>query len=204
MQLRHVVSSFLVHPEDGTILLGRRSDRVGTYPGYWAAVSGAVEAAEPLEQALREIEEETGLDRTQVELRAEGRPLRFADWDLGTVWVVHPFLFRCLAPQDVRPDWEHARFEWLSPSRIPDLRTVPKLLDAYQAVAYSAGPLNSSRVFEMVRDDRVHGAEELGLWTLEGLRRAAGEALAVSVRPDQVLCAMRSACRGRRPPTRSR
>jgi len=141
MQLRHVVTCFLRNPADGTVLLGRRSDRVSTYPGHWAAISGSVEDAGPTEQAYREIEEETGLARSQVHLLAEGRAVRFPDWALGVVWVVHPYLLQCETSEAVRPDWEHVRFQWTDPRRIPDLRTVPGLAEAYEAaVRQRRGP----------------------------------------------------------------
>jgi 8-oxo-dGTP diphosphatase len=84
MRLRHVVTAFLLNPAEGTVLLGCRSDRVSTYPGRWAAISGSVEAAGALEQAHREIEEETGLRRSQVELLAEGVVLE--DTRQGVRW----------------------------------------------------------------------------------------------------------------------
>ncbi len=141
MQLRHVVTCFLRNPADGTVLLGQRSDRVSTYPGHWAAISGSVEEAGPAEQAYREIEEETGLSRSQVVLLGEGRPVRFPDRELGVVWVVHPYLFRCEAPEAIRTDWEHVRFQWTDPGRICELRTVPGLAEAYEAaVRQRRGP----------------------------------------------------------------
>ena len=57
---RHVVTAFLALDEQ--IMLLRRSDRVSTYKERWAGVSGTVEAGStPIEQAIQEIEEETGL-----------------------------------------------------------------------------------------------------------------------------------------------
>ncbi|GAI08379.1 unnamed protein product, partial [marine sediment metagenome] len=44
----------------GEILLLRRSERVGSYRGRWAGVSGYIEKT-PDEQAMVEIEEETSL-----------------------------------------------------------------------------------------------------------------------------------------------
>jgi len=173
MQLRHVVTCFLVRPDDGRVLLGQRSGGVSTYPGRWAAVSGSVEEAGPLEQAYREIEGETGLRRSDVELESEGRPVRFTDWDLGTVWVVHPCRFHCRAPDDVRRDWEHVRFQWVEPERIPDMETVPKLAEAWEWANRQDGRPEPEWIFERVREDRDHGADELGVWTLMGLKRAA-------------------------------
>jgi translation initiation factor 2B subunit (eIF-2B alpha/beta/delta family)/8-oxo-dGTP pyrophosphatase MutT (NUDIX family) len=173
MQLRHVVTCFVRRPDDGTVLLGRRSDRVSTYPGRWAAVSGSVDEANPTEQAYREIREETGLLREQVELRAGGRPVRFPDWELDIAWVVHPYLFICRDPEQVRRDWEHVRFQWTRPERIPELTTVPMLTEAYGAAVAAEGQPGLDELFREISDDREHGAEELGLWTLEALRTAA-------------------------------
>ncbi len=174
MELRHVVTCFLVHP-DGLVLLGRRSQEVHTYPGRWAAVSGSVEEGTPLRQAYREIHEETGLAEQDVELAAEGRPVRFADWELGTVWVVHPFRFRCRRPDRVRRDWEHFELSWRHPSEIADLATVPRLAEAWRNVEGLDGRPRPDAVFEQVAHDREHGAHELGIWTLEGLREALRE-----------------------------
>ncbi len=173
MELRHVVTCFLVRPGDGRVLLGERSEDVGTYPGRWAAVSGSVEEAGPRKQAFREIKEETGLRRSDVELAAEGLPVRSADWDLNTLWVVHPYRFRCLAPERVRRDWEHIRFDWTEPDHIPQRETVPRLTETWQAVARHDGRPDPGAVFQQVRADREHGAEELGLRTLTALRWAA-------------------------------
>jgi hypothetical protein len=55
-----VVTSFLQNPK-GEILLLRRSDKVGTFRGRWAGVSGFLEEPTPEGQARKEILEETGL-----------------------------------------------------------------------------------------------------------------------------------------------
>ncbi len=200
MQLRHVVTCFLNHPEEPTVLLGHRSDEVHTYPGHWAAISGSVETADPVEQAFREIAEETGLARDQVRLEAEGWPIRFTDWDLGTVWVVHPFRFRCLAPDQVRRDWEHVRLEWVRPERMGRLTTVPKLQEAYVSADSADGRPDHEWAFRRIERDREHGAEELGLWTLMALQIVADRApedleeacrRALSLRPS--MAAVRSA-----------
>ena len=180
------------------MLLGRRSDRVSTYPGRWAAISGSIENAEPLAHALREIEEETGLGPARVELAAEGWPVRFTDWQLQTVWVVHPFLFRCAAPSRARHDWEHVQFEWVSPDIIRTRQTVPKLWEAYlsaSTAAQSGGRYGSDQVFDLVREDREHGAEELGIWTLMGLKAALREAADRSGSSRQMLYLMGQQCR---------
>jgi len=151
---------------------------VGTYPLHWAAISGGIEQPEPLQQAYTEIAEETGLSVGQVELVGTGMPVRVPDWASGTLWVVHPFLFRCKAPEAVRRDWEHLRFQWTERGQMTALKTVPGLADAYHSArraAHRGGSYDSGAIFRMISEDRQHGAEELGLWTLEALKAVLAE-----------------------------
>ena len=63
MQHADVVTSFLLRRSPAgsdELFLVRRSNRVGTYHGRWAGVSGFVEAP-PDEQAYVELAEETHL-----------------------------------------------------------------------------------------------------------------------------------------------
>jgi len=125
-----VVTSFLERP-DGRILLLERSSRVGSFQGHWAGVSGFLEASSPLEQAYREIVEETGLTANDVDLLSEGAPVLARDG--ARVFVVHPFRFRALRT-DVTLDWEHTRAEWVDPEEIRRRPTVPKLDRVWESV----------------------------------------------------------------------
>jgi len=126
-----VVTAFL-EQEDGRILLLERSEKVGSFQGHWAGVSGFLEAASPLEQAFREIVEETGLTANDLELLSEGAPVLSRDKD--RVFVVHPYRFRARRTE-VHLDWEHNRAEWVDPSEIQRRPTVPKLERAWESVA---------------------------------------------------------------------
>ncbi len=126
-----VVTVFLVH--DGRILVLRRSDEVGTYPGRWAGVSGYLESA-PLDQAFTELGEELGLGRDDVELLKEGAPLHVRDEEIGRMWRVHPFLFSVKDETRLRLDWEHVQRRWVWPGEIDQLDTVPGLADALHRV----------------------------------------------------------------------
>lgn len=136
MREANVVTCFLLRRSPGgdELLLLRRSARVRTYRGRWAAVSGYLEAASPLEQAYREIAEEVGLARGEVRLLAEGEPLPVIDEAAGVRWTVHPFLFETLAPEKVRLDWEHDEARWLRPPELPAYDTVPGLAEALARV----------------------------------------------------------------------
>jgi 8-oxo-dGTP pyrophosphatase MutT (NUDIX family) len=127
----HVVTAFLRHR--GALLLLRRSERVGSYRGRWAAVSGYLEGDDPLERALREVEEETGIGRGQLRLVATGAPFTVPDPALGRAWRVHPFLFELDAPAVPRLDWEHAEWRWVLPGGLAGLDTVPRLAEGLRA-----------------------------------------------------------------------
>ena len=129
-----VVTSFVERP-DGAILLLRRSEKVGSFRGRWAGVSGFLEEPTPRAQAIKEIEEETGLLSAELHLVREGEPVYARNE--RTIYVVHPFRFRAEAPK-VTIDWEHTEFEWVSPDEIARRPTVPHLDRAWAAVAPDA------------------------------------------------------------------
>jgi len=131
---RHVVTCFLEH--DGKIMILRRSERVGTYRGKWAGVSGYIEpGSTPSQQAWTEIREEAGLESDDVEMVHEGQPLEVVDTELGRKWIVHPVRFRVLRPEMIRIDWEHTEVKWIAPEDIGQHETVPKLIEAWQRVS---------------------------------------------------------------------
>jgi predicted aconitase with swiveling domain/8-oxo-dGTP pyrophosphatase MutT (NUDIX family) len=125
-----VVTAFLQR-EDGRVLLLKRSQKVGSFRGRWAGVSGYLETPKPEEQGLREIEEETGIARSEVQWVRSGPPVLARDSD--QIFVVHPMLFQTRSPS-VRIDWEHTEFEWVDPQEIHRRETVPKLDRAWNAV----------------------------------------------------------------------
>lgn len=132
LEPRSVVTAFLRH--EGKIVLVRRSGRVGTYQGRWAGISGYLEDPTPLEQARREIREETGLGDDQVRLVREGECLTVPAPELGVVWLVHPFLFDISDPRAIHLDWENREARWIRPCEVRDYPTVPKLAEALARV----------------------------------------------------------------------
>jgi 8-oxo-dGTP pyrophosphatase MutT (NUDIX family) len=131
---KHVVTCFLEH--DKKIPLFRRSERVGTYRGRWAGISGYLEKGQiPYEQALKEIREETGLSEEDVRLLKEGEPLEAIDEEMGRKWIVHPYRFQVIKPEKIAIDWEHSELRWIAPGDISRYDTVPKLLETWQRVS---------------------------------------------------------------------
>jgi len=131
LQEKHVVTCFL--ESDGEILLLRRSDQVGSYQGRWAGVSGYIEKTAD-EQALDEIEEETGLFGEDLKLTKKGEPLVVEDEKLGVRWVVHPYLFHIKDRGKIKIDWEHKETRWIEPKDIGNYQTVPMLKETLARV----------------------------------------------------------------------
>ncbi|OGN89744.1 MAG: NUDIX pyrophosphatase [Chloroflexi bacterium RBG_13_46_14] len=133
LEEKHVVTCFL--ESGGRILLLRRSRQVGSYQGKWAGVSGYVESP-PDKQAVIEINEETGLDTDDIELLKTGEALEIDDDEMGTRWIVHPFLFHVKTPEKVKIDWEHKEYKWIEPGDIDKYDTVPGLKNTLERVIH--------------------------------------------------------------------
>lgn len=127
---QEVVTCFL--RREGRVLVLRRSQKVSTFRGRWSAVSGTIET-DAVRQAYREIREECGYERGDLELVRGGEPL-IAEGE-GRRFRVHPFLFELRSEREPAIDWESVEYRWVDPESIAELETVPLLLEAWQAVS---------------------------------------------------------------------
>ena len=109
----------LIHTKDLQVLIMERADKAG----YWQSVTGSLEQGEtPRQAAIREVQEETGLDAAQYNLQ---------DWQVSNVYEIYPhwrhryapyvthntehlFGLELPAPLPIKlaPD-EHLRYEWV-------------------------------------------------------------------------------------------
>jgi 8-oxo-dGTP diphosphatase len=127
------VTSFL--ESENQILILLRSERVSTYPGKWAGISGSLDNDKTVdEQAIIEIEEETGLSRKDIQLIKKGEPLRFNDENLKLRKVIYPYLFHIEARNKIKIDWEHQQLKWIKPEDIDNYDTMPKLKETLTQV----------------------------------------------------------------------
>ncbi len=137
-QLRptHVVTCILRRDDQDSprILLVRRSERVGSYRGHWAGVSGFVEpGVTPDEQAYTEIREETALQRDQVRMLRRGVVVEHIDPAIRRHFYIHPYLFAVLTPEAIVTDWEAVEMRWIDPADLASYETVPKLQEVYDS-----------------------------------------------------------------------
>jgi translation initiation factor 2B subunit (eIF-2B alpha/beta/delta family) len=175
-----VVTCFLRNR--GDVLLCRRSDAVGSYPGVWGGVSGHVARSganpdaperDPATAAREEIAEETGLLDACTLVRA-GESFDVTDAEHGT-WRVHPFLFDCES-RGVATDEETTDWAWVPPTEILRRETVPALWTAYDRVRPTVGTVEA---------DREHGSAYLSVRALELLRDRAAELAVAGDLPDE-------------------
>jgi translation initiation factor 2B subunit (eIF-2B alpha/beta/delta family)/8-oxo-dGTP pyrophosphatase MutT (NUDIX family) len=175
LEYKSVVTAFLI--ADKKILLLKRSERVGTHKGKWAAVSGYLEGSEvPLYRAQIEIQEELGLSSEDISFVRAGEVLRVYDEQSKTVWVVHPFLFDTRS-NTITLDWENAECRWIHPDELRSYETVPKLEETFDRVRYDfeSAPEELIKVLtgvDAIAKDKVHGASTIGRSALQLLATA--------------------------------
>jgi 8-oxo-dGTP pyrophosphatase MutT (NUDIX family) len=130
---RHTVTSFL--ESEGEVLILLRSEHVSTYPGKWGGISGSLDSDNTSdEQAIVEIEEETGLSREHIKLIKKGKPLLLDDENLNLRKVIFPYLFHIEARNKIKLNWEHNRLKWIKPEDIDKYDTMPKLKETLAQV----------------------------------------------------------------------
>ena len=141
----HAVTSFLESENEILILL--RSERVSTYPGKWAGISGSLDSGKTSdEQAIVEIEEETGLSREYIKLIKKGKPLLIDDDILNIRKVIYPYLFHIEARNKIKINWEHKKLKWIKPEDIDKYETMPKLKETLAQVLSWQNEDNTKRV----------------------------------------------------------
>lgn len=163
-----VVTAFVYH--GGEVALVKRSDRVKTYQGKWAAFSGYVEHA-PLQQAYIELAEEAALSESQVKLMGIGIPLEVDDDRDGSRWLVLPFIFKLEEGAKIEIDWEAEGIGWFTADDIESMDTVPGLSQALKRVWPVFGSEELWRDLGAVAMNTREGATELARLGLEALGR---------------------------------
>lgn len=144
----HVVVAVVVERR-GKIALFKRSRHVAHDQRLWHCVTGFVERpTSPVEQALREVLEETGIERADLLELREGPSLKLDD-DFGAMWTVHTFTASTLQRR-LKIDWEHEAYRWTQPSKVKRFANRVPWLDLVLKVT---GHLGDPHLFD---DTRAH------------------------------------------------
>jgi 8-oxo-dGTP pyrophosphatase MutT (NUDIX family) len=131
-----VATSLIVNSE-GNLLILKRSDKVKTYKGLWGGVAGYIEKNEkPLDTAYKEIREEVGLKKEDINLKKKLDPIKITDFyeNKKFNWEIFVFLFELSKKNDIKIDWEHSEYRWIKPSEIIDFNTVPHLKEIVKEI----------------------------------------------------------------------
>ncbi len=101
----------------GRVGLFKRSAAVAHDAGQWHCITGFLDDdSSPLEQATRELWEETGLGISQLTSIEPRGDVVLAGSD-GQRWVVH--IFSASTPQRrLVLNWEHEDYRWVLPTRL--------------------------------------------------------------------------------------
>ncbi|CAN8098534.1 unnamed protein product [Discula destructiva] len=190
---RSVVSSFLYKfvEENGQrkakIALFKRSGKVRTYPHRWAVVSGSIDPEDPSPQAAawREIQEETTLTYSSLELMRQGKSYVLPDESIGREWTIYPFAFRLKDASEggrgemgITLDWEHEDWAWYDPTEIEDSESfgaVPRLAESLRRVWFEkslgdeAGAVLTDGLYRL-KQDHDSGARQMAVIALQILR----------------------------------
>lgn len=118
------------------LLIRRARDRI--YPGLWQCVTGKLEADERItEGALREVVEETGIGRGDVEAFFETDIVNsFHEASLDTILVEAVFAARVRPDTACRLSPEHDDFRWLGPDEARAIVVWPAYRRAIQQVEW--------------------------------------------------------------------
>ena len=107
------------------ILILKRSEKVGSFQGYWSGCSGYIEKNEtPKETSLKEIKEETGISKDHLTLLVDENIHRI-EKKTG-IWVVHSYLYETDI-EKIELDWENDEYAWIKIDELKKYKFVPAL-----------------------------------------------------------------------------
>ncbi len=109
----------------GKILLVRRSEKLGFYPGLWSGITGFLDDEKNPEDKLKEeIREELGIGDDNLGQIESALPFEIEDTRYSKRWTIHP-LKAILLTKEVELNWEAEEYVWISPEKIYEYNLLP-------------------------------------------------------------------------------
>lgn len=125
------VTIFLKH--GGEILLLKRSEEVIGGQGKWFTVTGFFdEFKPPSEKAVEEVEEETRIEKSQIENIRSGKVYRLEK--PHKLFFIYPLLAELSNKPEIHLNWEHTDYRWIKPHDIEKFDILPETKELLQAV----------------------------------------------------------------------
>ncbi len=104
---------------NGKILLLKRSDKVRAYRGKWNVVAGYLDDLKPIrEKVLEELREEINMREEDIKNIYFGEVETIADKEIGKTWVGQPALVRLGKKPEIKLDFEHTDYKWITPNEL--------------------------------------------------------------------------------------
>jgi len=118
------------------LLIRRSAGRI--YAGIWQCVTGRLEGEERVvDGALREVEEETGLARADIEAVFETDMVNwFHEESVDAVWCEAVFAAQVRSDADIRLSDEHDELRWVVPATAREMVVWPAYEAAIDRVAW--------------------------------------------------------------------
>lgn len=108
-------------------LLLKRSNKVHTYKNTWNTIGGYYDEPVPfIDKVSEELREELNVHKFKLLKSLE--PFEVYDKNIDTNWILHLFLIE-LFDDNVKIDFEHTEYVWVSLEEIKNYKTVPNLYD---------------------------------------------------------------------------
>jgi alpha-beta hydrolase superfamily lysophospholipase/8-oxo-dGTP pyrophosphatase MutT (NUDIX family) len=124
---KHVdpVINLYIRDKKGSILIIKRSQKVGTHKGLWHGIGGYVSPGEPaVKTARREAEEELGINSRYLRLIKKADPYKFYEKEYDKDWKVTPILMESAAKK-IKLNWEADKYLWVWPNRLTNYIKIP-------------------------------------------------------------------------------
>jgi len=133
------VFNVVVQNTDGDILIVKRSQDVGFYPGYWNGIGGFLDDDQDFDAKVRaELSEELGIEPDQIRSVELGPIFHDDAPEYTKTWIIHPTRVR-ISGDIGGTDWEADDHVWIAPDQVAGYSIVPSFQTVLEKLQLWAG-----------------------------------------------------------------